>query len=76
MQTPARLVAAAVLPVSVLAMSACSGSGEDKAVDPAKEPPAGAAECTADDITVEGDFGSAPEITLPDDCTPPTSLLT
>lgn len=32
--------------------------------------------CTADDIDVEGGFGEKPEVTLPDDCTPPTDLLT
>ncbi|GAA3532581.1 FKBP-type peptidyl-prolyl cis-trans isomerase [Amycolatopsis ultiminotia] len=32
--------------------------------------------CTADDITTSGSFGQAPEITIPDDCTPPTALVT
>lgn len=31
--------------------------------------------CTADDIEVDGDFGEKPEVTLPDDCTPPTELI-
>ncbi|WP_067654510.1 FKBP-type peptidyl-prolyl cis-trans isomerase [Nocardia harenae] len=33
-------------------------------------------ECTADDIGVEGGFGTAPVITLPDDCDPPEQLIT
>lgn len=33
-------------------------------------------ECTADDIGVTGDFGQAPTITIPDDCAPPTHLIT
>lgn len=31
--------------------------------------------CTADDIEVAGGFGENPEVTLPDDCSPPTELL-
>jgi peptidylprolyl isomerase len=89
MQTPARLVAAAVVSLSVLATSACGDSGEDKASDtssagsstspsasPSAEAPAASGEeCTVDDIVVEGEVGSAPTITIPDDCTPPATLL-
>lgn len=98
MRTPARLVAAAVLSLSVLATSACSDAGDDKAQDDASssspdtstspggsagatetaeggDAPAGG-ECTADDIDVEGAFGATPTVTLPDDCTPPATLLT
>ncbi|MBF6182000.1 FKBP-type peptidyl-prolyl cis-trans isomerase [Nocardia otitidiscaviarum] len=32
-------------------------------------------ECTAEDIGVTGGFGEAPEITIPDDCDPPTQLV-
>lgn len=32
--------------------------------------------CTADDIKTTGEFGKAPEITVPDDCTPPKKLVT
>ncbi|MDQ0380833.1 FKBP-type peptidyl-prolyl cis-trans isomerase [Amycolatopsis thermophila] len=41
-------------------------------------PGAGSAahECTADDITVTGDFGTKPTITIPADCAAPTKLLT
>jgi len=80
MQTPARLVAAVALSLSVLATSACSDSGDDKASDSTTSPSPGTTtadrECTADDIEVTGDAGSAPTITIPDDCTPPTTLLT
>ncbi|WGX98333.1 FKBP-type peptidyl-prolyl cis-trans isomerase [Nocardioides sp. L-11A] len=85
MQTPARLVAAAVVSLSVLATSACGDSGEDKASDsssaaptsdaPTSDAPVAGEECTVDDIAVEGEFGSAPTITVPDDCTPPSTLL-
>ncbi|NKQ53745.1 FKBP-type peptidyl-prolyl cis-trans isomerase [Amycolatopsis sp. K13G38] len=32
-------------------------------------------ECTADDITVTGAFGSKPTVTIPDTCSAPTKLL-
>lgn len=99
MRTPARLVAAAVLSLSVLATSACNDSGDEKARDDSSsagpdtstsadssagatvtdeggDTPAAGGECTADDIDVEGEFGATPSITLPDDCTPPATLLT
>lgn len=85
MQTRVRLAAAALLSLSVLATSACGDSGDEKASDgsssapsttPTSDAPVPAGdECTADDLTVEGDFGTTPTITLPDDCTPPTTLL-
>ncbi|GGS33196.1 MULTISPECIES: FKBP-type peptidyl-prolyl cis-trans isomerase [Actinokineospora] len=34
-----------------------------------------AVECTADDITVEGEAATKPKVTLPDTCSPPTKLL-
>ena len=88
MQTSARLLAASVLSLAVLATSACSDSGDDKASDassstsPSTSPSeagtteATGAACTADDIEVEGGFGDKPTITIPDDCSPPTPLLT
>lgn len=33
-------------------------------------------ECTAEDIKVDGGFGTAPKITIPDDCDPPKQLIT
>ncbi|SFQ50227.1 peptidylprolyl isomerase [Amycolatopsis arida] len=33
-------------------------------------------ECTADDIQVTGEFGQKPEITIPENCAPPKTLLT
>lgn len=33
-------------------------------------------ECTADDVTVSGDFGVKPTITIPTDCAAPTKLIT
>lgn len=90
MQTPARLVAAAALSLALFATSACGDSGDEDAKDnetsAAPTDPtsatttetaegAPAAECKADDIEVEGDFGATPTITIPDDCSPPTTLV-
>jgi peptidylprolyl isomerase len=49
-----------------------SESSEPESPDP--NAPSGA-ECTADDVTVEGAAGEKPTITLPDTCTPPTELV-
>lgn len=83
MQTRARLLAASVLSLAVLATSACGDSGDDKASDSTSTSPstdgttqASGAACTADDIEVKGGFGEKPTITIPDDCSPPTTLLT
>jgi peptidylprolyl isomerase len=49
--------------------------------EPSEEPSAPedgantAVECTADDITVAGEAGAKPTITLPDSCSPPTELI-
>ncbi|MCX6401727.1 MAG: FKBP-type peptidyl-prolyl cis-trans isomerase [Propionibacteriales bacterium] len=88
MQTPARLVAAAVLSLAALSVSACGDSGDEDAKDSpttettteatseaASDAPATLPECKAEDIAVEGDFGAEPTITIPDDCSPPTTLI-
>lgn len=88
MQTPARLVAAAVLSLAVLATSACGDSGDsgdkdakdnettsEATTDATGAPAATGAECTAEDVKVEGGFGDEPTITIPDDCSPPTTLI-
>jgi peptidylprolyl isomerase len=41
---------------------------------PTSEAPAGP-ECTVDDIAVAGEPGTAPQVTLPTTCSPPTALL-
>lgn len=88
MLTPARLAVASVLSLSVLALSACGDSGDETASDgsgasteSSTEASTGASteasgvECTVEDIEVEGEFGATPTITLPEDCEPPTALL-
>ncbi|MEV6065262.1 FKBP-type peptidyl-prolyl cis-trans isomerase [Nocardia sp. NPDC052001] len=70
---------------AVLLMAGC-GSGDDTkaaATTTAKASTSAAAqtsskgrECTADDIKVDGGFGTAPTITIPDSCDPPKTLIT
>jgi peptidylprolyl isomerase len=43
---------------------------------PAATPATHGRECTADDVKTTGGFGQAPTITIPDDCDPPTHLVT
>ncbi|MEC3915411.1 FKBP-type peptidyl-prolyl cis-trans isomerase [Nocardia sp. CDC160] len=74
----------AVVAAVVLA-AGCSSGGDDKAAPTttAKATTSAAAtttaskgrECTADDIKVDGGFGQAPKITIPDDCDPPKQLI-
>ncbi|MFF2552291.1 FKBP-type peptidyl-prolyl cis-trans isomerase [Nocardia sp. NPDC058058] len=70
---------------AVLLVAGC-GSGDDTkaaATTTAKATTSAAAqtsskgrECTADDIKVDGGFGTAPTITIPDSCDPPKTLIT
>lgn len=85
-----RTAAALLTTVALAGLSACGDSddsgdaaAEDTASvesdDTSSEGTAEADEagpaCTADDIEVAGGFGENPEVTLPDDCSPPTELL-
>ncbi|MEV6275052.1 FKBP-type peptidyl-prolyl cis-trans isomerase [Nocardia sp. NPDC051832] len=82
MRTLGRIIGIGAVAVAALTLTAC-GSDDDKSSDssaaqatfgkvPAK---ATGAECTADDIEVVGGFGTAPKITIPDTCAPPTKLV-
>ncbi|KAF0845894.1 FKBP-type peptidyl-prolyl cis-trans isomerase [Nocardia caishijiensis] len=65
-----RIIGTGLVAVAALASAACgsdSGSAESTAA-PTRE-------CIAEDIKVVGGFGDPPEITIPDDCNPPKSLL-
>ncbi|BAW09117.1 peptidylprolyl isomerase [Nocardia seriolae] len=68
--------------VAVVLVAGCgSGKSDDKAAATSTTAAATSAskskgrECTADDIKVDGGFGQAPEITIPDDCDPPKQLI-
>ncbi|QLY30259.1 FKBP-type peptidyl-prolyl cis-trans isomerase [Nocardia huaxiensis] len=77
-----------IVAAAALVLAGCGGSDENKASAtsttkasvPAAAGPTVAKqkigkECTAEDIGVEGGFGVAPTITIPDSCDPPTGLI-
>ncbi|MBV9843613.1 MAG: FKBP-type peptidyl-prolyl cis-trans isomerase [Kutzneria sp.] len=53
--------------VLVSALTAVAGCGA--------KTPTGSAPCAADDVKVDGAFGTKPTVTIPDTCTPPTQLV-
>ncbi|MEU8894723.1 FKBP-type peptidyl-prolyl cis-trans isomerase [Nocardia sp. NPDC048505] len=80
MRTLARILGTVAVAATALTLTACGGDEDNKS---SAEPTFGKvpaqqtnAECTADDIEVVGGFGTAPKITIPDTCTPPTKLVT
>ncbi|MBF6126804.1 FKBP-type peptidyl-prolyl cis-trans isomerase [Nocardia brasiliensis] len=89
MQTLGRIIAIGTMTAAACTLVAC-GSDDKSSPAPSTTSAARAAattaaagptqskgrECTADDITVSGDFGAAPTITIPDDCDPPKQLIT
>ncbi|MEU1207323.1 FKBP-type peptidyl-prolyl cis-trans isomerase [Nocardia sp. NPDC005825] len=81
-------VIGAVAAATMLA-AGCGGSSDNKASSTTTTTAAAAStsaaattaaskgrECTAEDIKVDGGFGTAPTITLPADCDPPKELIT
>ncbi|AHH20729.1 peptidyl-prolyl cis-trans isomerase [Nocardia nova SH22a] len=89
MQTSARIIGAVAVAAAAFALTACGSDDKDSsapspttaqvpaATTAAAVPaPSHGRECTADDIGVTGGFGQAPTITIPDDCDPPTQLVT
>ncbi|NYG60686.1 peptidylprolyl isomerase [Nocardioides daedukensis] len=71
MRTARRITSALAATAFLFTAAACSDSGDSSDGDAAP-----GKECTADDIEVTGGFGEKPTVTLPDDCTPPTSVVT
>jgi FKBP-type peptidyl-prolyl cis-trans isomerase len=65
---------AALILATLLGAAACGGSSS--AGGQSSTPAAPKKACTADDVQVGGAFGAKPTITIPDSCTPPTTLLT
>ncbi|WP_378738543.1 FKBP-type peptidyl-prolyl cis-trans isomerase [Nocardia brasiliensis] len=60
------------------ASSSPSATSSAKSAAPAQAGPTQSKgrECTAEDISVSGDFGTAPKVTIPDNCDPPKALIT
>ncbi|WP_040834112.1 FKBP-type peptidyl-prolyl cis-trans isomerase [Nocardia brevicatena] len=88
MQTFGRTIAAAAVAAAAFGLTACGSKDSETAASAtttvaASSAPAGPTateskgrECVAEDIGVTGGFGQAPTITIPDDCDPPSTLIT
>ena len=70
MRTRASLGAATGAVLALFTLTACGHAANTAASTAAPSKP-----CTADQITVTTNVGSAPTVTLPKDCTTPTTLL-
>lgn len=82
MQILGRIIGTGLVVAAALTAAAC-GSDTDTATPATSRSTVVAAAptaskgrvCTTEDIKVEGAFGADPEVTLPGDCDPPTTLL-
>ncbi|WP_063022640.1 FKBP-type peptidyl-prolyl cis-trans isomerase [Nocardia niwae] len=84
-----RILGIGALAATTIALAACGSDDEPSPVTVSATKTTAAAgasaqrpatqskgrECTAEDITVSGDFGAAPKITIPDNCDPPKQLI-
>lgn len=68
-----RISRTATAVATVLLAAGLAGCGSDAEPSSTSTGPQGA--CTADDVTVTGAPASEPTITIPDTCTPPTTLV-
>ncbi|MEV6771758.1 FKBP-type peptidyl-prolyl cis-trans isomerase [Nocardia sp. NPDC051030] len=70
---------------AALMLAGCGSSDDSKASETSTakttastsqaKPASAGRECTAEDIKVDGGFGTAPKITIPTDCDPPKQLI-
>ncbi|MFD8101858.1 FKBP-type peptidyl-prolyl cis-trans isomerase [Nocardia fluminea] len=67
------LVAAAAITTAACGSDTDSGSSSTSVA--AGNSASTGLECTADEVKVSGGFGEAPEITIPDTCDPPKTLI-
>ncbi|QIX27340.1 FKBP-type peptidyl-prolyl cis-trans isomerase [Nocardioides sp. JQ2195] len=73
MRTARRITSA--LAVTAFVLTVAAACSDDDAGSADKQSAADRV-CTADDIEVDGGFGEKPEVTLPEDCTAPTEIVT
>lgn len=75
MHSLGRILGIGLVAATAIATAACgSDSDSGSTSTDATAAPTGV-ECTADDVRVEGGYGDVPEITIPDSCDPPTTLV-
>lgn len=70
MHSLARFLGIGVVAIAAVTTAACGSDTESTG-----SPTHTGRECTADDVQVDGGFGDAPEITIPDSCDPPKTLV-
>ncbi|WP_067432721.1 FKBP-type peptidyl-prolyl cis-trans isomerase [Nocardioides jensenii] len=75
MRTARSITSVLAVTAALLATAGC-GDSDDSDDSSGATSDSGAAVCTADDIDVSGAFGDKPVVTLPEDCTPPTTVVT
>ncbi|MFD6161524.1 FKBP-type peptidyl-prolyl cis-trans isomerase [Nocardia sp. NPDC060256] len=88
MQTLGRIIGIGAMAAAACTLVACGSDDKASSTPSSSSAPKASAqaqggptvskgrECTAEDIKVSGDFGTAPKITLPDNCDPPKKLIT
>ncbi|MFC6013194.1 FKBP-type peptidyl-prolyl cis-trans isomerase [Nocardia lasii] len=69
MRSLGRIIGIGLVTAAAFTVAACgSDSDSTSSATPDRE-------CTADDVKVDGGYGQPPTITIPDDCTAPTTLV-
>ena len=75
MRIRASFGAAVACAMLALTLTACGHSSAGSSGSAPSAPSSPSKPCTVDQITVTANFGAAPTVTLPKDCTTPTTLL-
>ncbi|MFE3546336.1 FKBP-type peptidyl-prolyl cis-trans isomerase [Nocardia sp. NPDC059177] len=81
MHSLGRIIGIGLVAAAAITTAACGSDSDSTAAATTTSSAAGdtgskGRECTADDVKVTGGFGDVPEITIPDDCDPPKTLIT
>ncbi|MFD3747262.1 FKBP-type peptidyl-prolyl cis-trans isomerase [Nocardia sp. NPDC058633] len=79
MHSLGRIIGIGLVAAAAITTAGC-GSDADSTSAPSSSATGGTStstgrECIAEDVKVSGGFGEAPEITIPDSCDPPKSLI-
>lgn len=81
MHSLGRIIGIGLVAAAAIATAACGSDTDSSGTTSTTSAAAGAPtaskgrECTADDVKVSGGYGDAPEITIPDSCDPPKTLI-
>ncbi|MFC4127506.1 FKBP-type peptidyl-prolyl cis-trans isomerase [Nocardia rhizosphaerae] len=81
MHSLGRIMGIGLVAAAAIATAACGSETESSTTTTTTSAAAGTPtaskgrECTAEDVRVDGGFGDVPQITIPDSCDPPTTLI-